>query len=96
MKFVCFVRDWKKAEEVLKKDDTTSRGSIVLRDAKNFGIEKNGYFLFFKGSEEAVKRARELVNDFTEACSEEVLKKVEEEFEKEDEKAASGFGDIFG
>ncbi len=98
MKFTCFIsaKNGKKAEDILKKDDLASRGSIVLRDAKVLGIEKEGYFLFYEGSEEAVKRVKELINEFTEVVDAELLKKAEKEFEKESEKALRGFGEIFG
>ena len=86
----------KRAEEILKKDDLTSRGSIALRESKTLGIEKEGYFLFFDGDEEMVKRARELLASLVEEIENAVMKEAEEKFEKENERALEGFGGIFG
>ncbi len=89
-------KDGRKAEEILKKDDLCSRQSIALRDARTLGIDKEGYFLFFQGNEEACKRANELVKDFVKDVEEEVLEKARKIYEEESEKALQGFGGIFG
>jgi len=86
----------KKAEEILKKDDICSRQSIALREAKTLGIDKEGYFLFFEGSEQACERAKELLKEFVKEVEEEVLEKVRKAYEEENEKALQGFGGIFG
>ncbi len=86
----------RKAEEILKKDDEVSRGSIVIREAESLGIEKEGYFIFYTGDEEKVKKAEELIRDLKEDVEEEVLKKAAEKYKEESEKALQGFGGIFG
>ncbi len=89
-------KDGKKAEEVLRKDDICSRHSIALREAKTLGIDREGYFLFFNGSEEACERAKDLLKNLVKDADEEVLEKAKKSYEEESEKALQGFGGIFG
>ena len=52
-----------KAEEAVKKDDLVSRSSIITRSAASLGIEEDGYFIIIDGSEEAIKKAEELLKE---------------------------------
>ena len=80
--------------EEVKKDDLISRQSIWTRDAKSFAIEGNKIFLKIEGSEDAIKKAEEILK------GKRLPKEKEEEINKkfvEDEEAASeGMGFIFG
>ncbi len=89
-------KNGKKAEEILKKDDICSRQSIALREASSLGIEKEGYFLFFKGDEKACERAKELLKELVTEVEKEILEKAKKAYEEESEKALQGFGGIFG
>ena len=89
-------KDGKKGEEILKKDDICSRQSIALREAKTLGIDKEGYFLFFQGSEEACERAKKLLKELVKEVEEKILEKARKAYEEESEKALQGFGGIFG
>ncbi len=52
-----------KAEDILKKDDITSRQSIFLRAPSALDIKEDGFFIIMDGSEQALKRANELLKD---------------------------------
>ena len=69
-----------KAEEVVKKDDLVSRSSIAIRSAAALGIEEDGYFIIIDGSEEAIKKAEELLNRAKADVDIENLKKIGETY----------------
>ncbi len=86
-----------KLEELKKKllqDEEVSRASITFKEAKSLGYDKDGYFCYISGTEEVVKKAKELATNLAtqEENQEEVIKKIKEE----EEKAIEGFGGIFG
>ena len=83
-----------KAEDALKKDDVISRGSITLKEASSLGIEKEGYFIIIDVSEEAMKKAQELLKELAEKYEkkDEVLAKIQEQ----EDSAIEGFGNILG
>ena len=99
MKIVFDVKPEKKAEAELiaKSDDTISRQSIIMRSAASLGMEEKmgtSYVLVIDGSEEAVRKARELLKDIAKEIEQpdSILEKIRED----DEKAVEGFGSIFG
>jgi len=83
-----------KAEEAVKKDDLVSRSSIVIRSASSLGIKEDGYFIIIDGSEEAIKKAEELLKDL--AKKYEKKKEVEEKMNEQEDSAIEGFGNILG
>lgn len=89
-------KDGRKAEEILKKDDICSRQSIALRECSALEIDKEGYFIFFEGSEEACERAENLLKDLVKEIDKEIMEKAKKKYEEESEKALQGFGGIFG
>jgi len=83
-----------KADEAVKKDDLVSRSSIITRSAASLGIEKDGYFIIIDGSEEAIKKAEELLKDL--AKKYEKKEEVEEKMKNQEDSAIEGFGNILG
>ena len=83
-----------KAEELLKADDLVARQSIFVRAADSLGFKEEGFFLIIDGSEEALKKAEELLKDLAAPYEkdEEVLKK----FKEQEEKTSESFGFIMG
>ena len=84
-----------KVKDILLKDDTISRASLIFKEAKSLGFNGNEYFCYISGLEEACKKAKELTKD-----SAEIINKKEEEgiikkIKEEEESAMSGFGNIF-
>jgi hypothetical protein len=88
-------KNLQKAKDILLKDDMVSRASIVFKEGKSL-LGKEGYFIYISGIEEQCKKAIEISKEIAKQASEknktEVIKKIREE----QEKAAEGFGGIFG
>ena len=91
-----------KSENIAKindflKDDLVSRQSILTRDSSSLNIDKNVSYLKIEGSNEGIKKAKELAKEFefkklSVKDAEEVNKKIEEQ----ENSAADGMGMIFG
>ena len=98
MEWIVFVKkeNVRKAEEILKKDELTSKQSIAIRDARALGIEGDGSFFKIDGNDEGVNKCKELIKEFVEEVSEDKINKAREEIKKEEETAAEGMGGLFG
>lgn len=98
MDFITLVKrdNVRKAEEILKRDDVTSRLGIVIKDAKSLGLSKDGSVFLIDGNDEGIHKAKELIKDFVEKADEKELTKAKHKIKEEEEKAAEGFGGIFG
>jgi hypothetical protein len=98
MDWIAFVKreNVRKAEEILRNDFELSSQSINIRDAKPLGIEKDGSFFLISGTEEGVKKSKELIKEFTENVDDKDLKKVAEKVKEEEARAAEAFGAILG
>jgi len=99
MEWIGFVKkeNVKKAEEILKKDfDIAAKESITVRDAKALNIKHEGSFFLIRGSDHGVNHCKNLIKEFVVDIDEKDLDKAKEEIKKEEEKAAEGFGGIFG
>ncbi len=83
-----------KAEMELKKDDLVSRGSITIRAASSLGIKEDGYFIVVDASEEALKRAEEIMKELGKKYND--WKKVLEMIDEQEGSAMEGFGNILG
>jgi hypothetical protein len=88
-------KNLQKVKDILLKDDMVSRASIVFKEGKSL-LGKDGYLIYISGIEEQCKKAIEISKEIAKQASEkdktEVIKKIREE----QEKAAEGFGGIFG
>jgi hypothetical protein len=88
-------KNLQKVKDILLKDDMVSRASIVFKEGKSL-LGKDGYLIYISGIEEQCKKAIEISKEIDKQVSEkdksEVIKKIKEE----QEKAAEGFGGIFG
>lgn len=82
------------AEEALKKDDLVGRQSIFARAAGSLGFDEEGFFLIIDGSEQALKKAEELLKGLAEKYpkKDEVLKK----FDEQEAATSEAFGFIIG
>lgn len=83
-----------KAEDALRKDDLVSRQSIAVRSAPHLDIKEDGYFIIVDGSEEAIKKAHELLDQL--AKKYEHKNKVIAKLKEQEDKAIEGFGNILG
>jgi len=90
----CKKENSKKLEEKLKKDDLVSGASIKIRDANI--VNKDGFYFYLEGTEDRIKKARELAKDLANEINEEEKEKVKKILKEEEEKAIEGFGAILG
>jgi len=81
----------------LVNDDLVSRQSILTRDASALGIDKDASFLKIEGSDEGLKKASELAEEFGfTKLSEDEAEDINKKILAEEEEAADGMGMIFG
>jgi len=78
------------------KDDLVSRQSITTRDASSLDIKGESTYLKIEGSEDGLKRAKELAKELSfKELGEKKAKEVNEKISAQDDSAASGIGMIF-
>lgn len=75
-------------------DDQLSRQSIVLRDARHFGLAEDALYLFLEGSESGMRRADEILLYFAKPAAD--ADALRQALKDEEDAAASGLGSIFG
>jgi len=90
----CKKENSKKLEEKLKKDDLVSGASIKIRDASI--VNKDGFYFYLEGTEDKIKKARELAKDLASEIEGEEKEKVKKILKEEEERAMEGFGAILG
>ena len=83
-----------KVEDMLKKDDEVSRGSITVKSASSLDIEEDVYFIIIDASEERIRRAEELVKGLAKPYKH--AKKVLDKIDEQENAAIEGFGNILG
>ena len=90
----CRKENSKKLEERLKKDDSVSGASIKIRDG--IIVNKNGFYFYLEGTDDKIKRARELSKDLAEEILGEEKESVVKILKEEEERAMEGFGLVVG
>ncbi|MCS7134785.1 MAG: hypothetical protein N3D78_02710 [Candidatus Aenigmarchaeota archaeon] len=92
MELLIFVekKNYKKVEELLKKDDIVSGASIKIRDASDFG--KEGFYFLLEGTEEKINKAKELSKNLAMEVVGKEKEGVVAKIKEEEEKAIEGFG----
>ena len=76
-------------------DDLISRQTTSVRDGKSLGFKEDVFYALIEGSEEAIKRAKELFSDEGIETADNP-EEIKEAIKKEDEAAAQGMGTVFG
>jgi hypothetical protein len=84
----------KELDEKLKKDDLVSGASIKVRDASI--VNKDGVYFYLEGTEDKIKKAKELAKNLAEEVLGEEKEKVVKTLKEEEERAIEGFGAILG
>lgn len=84
------------ARDKASSDDVVSRQSLTFREAMSLGLHEEGYYLLVSGTEEGIKKARELLKGLGRELKGEEAKGVIELLKKQEEEAMEGFGGIFG
>jgi hypothetical protein len=78
------------------KDDLVSRQSITTRDASSLDIKGESTYLKIEGSEDGLKRAKELAKELEfKQLGDKQSKEINEKISAQDDSAASGIGMIF-
>jgi hypothetical protein len=83
-----------KVEDILKRDDIVSRGSINIKVPSSIDMKEDGYFFILDMPESSLKRAEELTKGLVEKYKhpEKVILAVDEQ----EAAAIEGFGNILG
>ncbi|MDG6229356.1 MAG: hypothetical protein QCH96_05270 [Candidatus Thermoplasmatota archaeon] len=85
-----------KINEMLK-DDVVNRQSVLTRDAHALGIDKDVSYFKVEGSDEGLKRALELAEEYElKKLDEKEASDVNQKILDEEDSAADGMGMIFG
>jgi len=92
--YIVSAENKQKAEDLLKKDDVVSRGSILIRSAGSLGFDEDGYFIIYDSSDESVKLADGLVLGIAKRF--EKAKEVLDAVDEQESSAMEGFGNILG
>ncbi len=91
-----------KTEEVSKinqmlKDDLVSRQSILNRDASSLNIKRDVSYIKIEGSEEGLKKAKEIAKEFKfKKLNNKESKEINIKIKEQEDSAADGMGMIFG
>ncbi len=83
--------------KTLEKDDLVSRQTITIRNAKALGMEGDSTYIKIEGSQAAIERALEIVedNELGEKLSNDDAKDIYDKIAEEEESASEGMGMIF-
>ena len=92
--FLVAAENKSKAEDLLRRDDEVSRGSITLKSPGSLDMDEEGYFIIIDASDERIKKAEHLLHGLATKYShqEKVLEKIDEQ----ENSAIEGFGSILG
>lgn len=84
--------------EILKKDDLISRQSLTFRDARSLGLVGDVVYVKIEGSEEALKRAQDMVEEHQlgDTLNPADARPISDKIRDEEESASEGMGMIFG
>lgn len=80
----------------IMSDELVNRQSVSFRDNVSLGMEKEGYYLYINGSDEAIVKAEEIIGDKAEKLSGDEFDKVLKLINEQENAQAEGFGAIFG
>ncbi|MCX6818151.1 MAG: hypothetical protein NTU57_04815 [Candidatus Aenigmarchaeota archaeon] len=98
MKEVFFIHmeNYSKAKNVVFTDDVVARQTVNFREARALGMQKDGYYLEIDGPQEAIHRAKELLAEIAKVVEHKEKEEVLHKIKAEEDKAAEGFGSLFG
>lgn len=81
-----------KAQDLLGKDDITSRQSIYTRTAVSIGLKEDKTYLIFDGSEDSIKIADNLLNPLATKLQGQAKESILKKFDDIENASAAGFG----
>jgi uncharacterized protein YaaR (DUF327 family) len=98
MEWITFVKkeNAKKAEDILKGDTyLAAKESITVKDAHALDMKEEGSFFLISGTDEGVKKCKELIKEFVEKIEEEKLEEAKKKIREEEDQAAEAMGGVF-
>ena len=84
-----------KAKDILLKDESVNRASVMFKDGNVLGM-KDKYYCYVSGLEEACKKSEELMKDLGKKVDEKTKEQILQKIKQEEDQAMQGFGGIFG
>ena len=84
------------AKRILLADDIVSRGSVQFKEASTLGMKRDVYYCYIAGTDAVCNKAKELTKDIVKLVEGKEKDEVIAKIKAEEEKAAEGFGAIFG
>ena len=87
-------KNYQKVRDILLKDEVVSLATVVFKEGKFLG--KEGYYCYVSGLETQCKKALELTKDLAKEVGIKDKKDFISKMKEEENKAAEGFGGIFG
>ncbi len=99
MEIIIFVPkdQYPKVNREIMGDEVVNRQSVSFRDNVSLGLsDKEGYYLYVSGNDEAIVRAEEIVGDKGTKLSGEEFDKILKLINDQENAQAEGFGAIFG
>ncbi len=98
--FECVSSKKKDLLKIIESDsldmDSFARVGYTLKDGSSLEEDKEKVYLYIKSNEDFIKKASEKLKDVASFCNAEISKRIIEKIHEEEERASSGFGDIFG
>ncbi len=89
--------DAKKDVEEVLQEDLIKRADYTVRECKLLGSDREGYFLYIRGTPEMMEEVNKLLADLPlEKVPEKEAKELIKKIKAEDESAATGMGMRFG
>jgi len=87
-------KNLQKAKDILLKDNTVSRASIVFKDAASYGGKSGYYYCYISGLDELCKRALEIAKDVVKEVKDKEKEGLIKKIKQEEDTASEAFGGI--
>ena len=73
-----------KVKDILLKDETVSKASVMFKESNSLGLEGDYYYCYISGLDEACDKAKELTKDLAEVVNEMDAKEIIEKIKSEE------------
>ncbi len=89
-------KNLEEAKRILLADDIVSRGNIQFKESKALGMKSGVYYCYISGTEVVCNRVKVIVKDIGKFIEGKEKQDVINKIKEDEQKAAEGFGAIFG
>jgi len=83
-------------KNILLKDEIVSRASIVFKESKSLGFDKDVFYCYISGLDQACEKARDLLKNIAKQVDEKIQEQIIQKIKQEEDSAITSFGNIFG